>query len=368
MNELFVKRNEQPYKDDGFIFTPMATGYYCNPLSKNMINPKDRNATVMNDIIKWKPINMRTIDLSLKWVMSAKGKYLTLDTYIDKITEKEYVSFKGSTTYPLLPENIDTENVLFKTNPVDSGLVYEFYWDDKNMKLVPMKFREDKPLPNRADVAQSVWNSIFNGISDNTLKGKSFDLMRSYHNKIKRELLDSCVESKYLLDIGSGRGGDLKKWKNFDTVIAVEPNEEHIKEFQSRLDVMKPTTKIHIVRGGGEEYEMIEKQVKSKIPGGKVDTISIMLSLSFFDTVEKRANLYLTITKNLKIGGEIIYVTVDGDSVKQLFDPLLYEPSIDIDIRENKRYLNIINAKLEYEIDTNYLTIDIPNTIVKNQR
>ncbi len=368
MYQLFAKRNNEPYKDDGFIFTPMATGYYCNPLSKNMINPKDRNATLMNDIIKWKPINLRTIDLSLRWVMSSEGKFLTLDTYIDKDGQKEYVSFKGNSSYPFLPNSIDTENILFKNYPLDTGLVYEFYWDSNKSKLVPLKFREDKPLPNRSDVAQSVWTSIFNGVTDDTLKGKSFDLMRLYHNKIKRNLLESCGEAKYLLDIGSGKGGDLKKWNNFEIVIAVEPNEEHIKEFENRLHTLNPNTKVFIVKGGGQDYDLIEKEVKQRIPGGKVDVLSIMLSLSFFDTREKRSDLYKTITNNLKIGGDVLIVTIDGDSVRQLFDPLLSQPSIDINIDGNKRSLNIINSKLEYETDTNYLTIDIPNTIVKNQR
>jgi hypothetical protein len=376
MNEVFLKRNEQPYKDDGLIFTPMSTGYYCNPLSKNMINPEDRNATIMNDIIKWKPSNMRTIDLSILWLMKIDNdknisRYLLLQTY--RINEEGNKSF---TPFPnVFPngayfswEQIDYENEIFKNNPSESGLVYEFYWDENKNKLVPIRFREDKPLPNREDVARSVWNSIFNGVSENTLRGKSFDLMRKYHNSIKRELFDSCKDVKYLLDIGSGRGGDLMKWKNFEKVIAVEPNEEHIEQFKSRMKKGKPKNEIIIVKAGGEEYELIEKAVKKNIPGGKVDVVSIMLSMSFFDNVEKRANLYLTITNNLKIGGEIIYVTIDGDAVKQLFDPILYEPSIDIEKIDNRRLLNIINAKLEYEIDTNFLNIDIPNTIVKDQR
>lgn len=362
MQQMFLFRSNLPYKDDGFVFTPLATVY--NPHSEKF-KLKDRVLTKIPDILKWKPIEKRTIDLSLNWKQESSGKILYLDSYEDDGTKKKYTRFTGTSKYPLLSTQIDPDHILLRDLP--SSTIVEFRWDDNYEKLFPLKIREDKPLPNRLDIAQSVWNGIFDGVTEKTLIGKSFDLMRKYHNNIKNTLFSS-INSKYLLDIGSGKGGDLIKWSKFEKIVAVEPNQDHIDELLSRISTSDMQNKVYVVKAGGEDTDIIRKAVENFIPTGKVSCISLMLSMSFFDTKEKRQKLYQTFTDNLIDGGDIIYLTIDGDLVHQTFNPS-FSSTYPRDIIQNlpNLHLSLINATLDYNINTKYLTIDIPGTIVTKQ-
>lgn len=69
--------------------------------------------------------------------------------------------------------------------------------------------------------------------------------LRTEHNRIKRSILTKIKRessSNCLIDIGSGRGGDLGKWTDsrigFDTVHAIEPNNENLSELTRRMGNM----------------------------------------------------------------------------------------------------------------------------------
>src|SRR5690606_17527332 len=94
-----------------------------------------------------------------------------------------------------------------------------------------------------------------------------------------------------ILDIGSGRGGDISKWKRLidkqspeptGRVVAVEPNPDNFKEFKSRLEKNKEMKdRVVLVETGGEDTVEITRAVQDFIPQGKVDVVFLMLSMSF---------------------------------------------------------------------------------------
>lgn len=362
MKLMIAEEDLLPYKNDGMMFIPVETEYniyYDNP-KLNAPPIFDRVLTEFPDICKWKPKELRSIDFLVDFVILPDGKQkMVLKTGGKGGKEdKTPIVFEGSESYPLM-ERIDYKHPYLSKLPSQS--IVEFAWDERKQMLIPLRVRSDKIVPNRYFTAMNVWKNIFNGIDKETLLGNSFQLMRSYHNRIKLDLYKNIKYTrghKVLLDIGSGRGGDLKKWNDFELIFAVEPNPEHIKELESRLSTFsRLKDKVILIKTGGEDYETITKIIQEKY-GERISTISIMLSMSFFHG-EKREGLRKTIEQNLELGGEVLVFTINGDLVQQMFIPSSGE--------YQEKTLQFLNAKTTYEPNSGKLYIDIPSTIVSEQ-
>jgi len=70
--------------------------------------------------------------------------------------------------------------------------------------------------------------------------------MRKYHNIIKQNILSNYKGS--LLDIGTGNGGDIHKWKNFRKIICIEPDHEKIKSLKERVSKSSIKNRITIIQ------------------------------------------------------------------------------------------------------------------------
>ena len=70
--------------------------------------------------------------------------------------------------------------------------------------------------------------------------------MRKYHNIIKQNILDKYKGR--LLDIGSGNGGDIHKWKHFRKIVCIEPDYEKIKNFKNRLSKSDIKNRVTIIQ------------------------------------------------------------------------------------------------------------------------
>lgn len=298
-NDMMTMFNEQQdllYPQDGFIFTPMGEYNYHSdqlPLYKRTLRERP-------DVCKWKPPHRITIDFRVD-----AGALLVYDMNL-----KKEVPFKGSAINPL-----NGISPLFNNY---KGKIVESYYDVVCKLMIPIKWREDKDGPNRLDIAESNWLDIHDPILDDDLKGRSIELVKKYHNQVKNSLyglptiyppLLSLPINYKLLDIGGGRGGDLHKWfrSKASHVYTVEPNEDNLKELKSRLQSFKGD--VTIIPTIGEDTETIVSTV------GKVDVISLMLSLSFFsgDHLDALVN---TIASTLKVGGLVIFLTIDGSKLK----------------------------------------------------
>ena len=337
MREMFRQQLLLPYKEDGFMFTPSTTIY--NPHSDTYPLFK-RNLTDYPDICKWKPVNELTIDLLLR----NKQPY--------SIEKNELIPF---TKFEIAETEL-TENI-----PEDS--VVEFGLDPEQNLLTPRRIRFDKDKPNRRDMAEDVAEDIKNPIDEETMKGNTFALLRKYHNSIKKNLFLSVQDDRTLLDIGSGYGGDLGKWKNFTRIVAVEPDPEHVEELKRRLVTYGIGDRVRILLAGGQESEKITREVNEWL-GGKADVISSMLSLTFFwqssDLVDK---LVETISQNLRVGGKYLFLTMDGDLVEQTFEPAFGTGQV---LKELK--LGPASLKYNSDVSPKELLIDIQGTIVENQK
>lgn len=357
MRLMFLQQADLNFKQDGFMFIPLTTSYnpYIDGTYKDAPPIFQRSLVKFPDICKWKPVELRSIDFVVE-PSSKKDKFI-----LKAIEGKTLQPFTGTDSYPL-SDRIDTQHPLLQ-NESTSNAIVEFYWDSKRQLLTPSRIRSDKPAPNKLQTANIIWKNIFKGIDKETLIGESFQLMREYHNQIKKGLLTSETKTrnnKVLLDIGSGRGGDINKWSQYDLIFAVEPNEEHRKELMSRLETSKiGAQKVIVIPTKGEDYKTITKTIQENY-GDKVSTVSMMLCFSFFDNDKSRNAVRKTIEDNLEIGGRVLVLTINGDTVEQVFRPSSGEYS--------EKTLKFLNSELTYDPNTGSLNIDIPGTIVKNQK
>lgn len=293
------------YKTDGVVFTPDNSPYKT---AGNRKVPVDkRNVTWMPEILK------------LKY-----RKDLTTDFIPDLSSKKLIVS--GSRRIFSNDVNVDWDNDMLKE--IKSGeTVVEFEWDFDKERYTPIRIRYDKPFPNGAEVADDNYRQLMQGMSLEDVVDENTKFLRKYHNVIKRNLFrDSVNMSKastdkdlVLLDIGSGRGGDVSKWfPGFDKVFAVEPNKEHIVELERRVKNFGAGDKVKIINSGGEDYNTITKEMG----GVKADVVAFMLSLSFFwKSKENLQDLGRTVKNNLKEGGMVIFLTINGDAIDELRNP-----------------------------------------------
>ena len=203
---------------DGLIFQPASQAY------SNM------------NTWKWKPPDLLSIDFHFK--VQQNNTYSLL---VGAGRYQNKVIFIGDRNFPYSNTGVVVEGGMLNGVSVANKTVECFY---KNDKFVPFRVREDKPFPNSITTAQSVWRDINNPISQDTIKGYTLKLFRRVSNMQKKTLLSTYVpKGQTILDIGSGRGGDLHKWtRNQYSVYAVEPDESHRKEFTRRRQTMATST------------------------------------------------------------------------------------------------------------------------------
>ena len=138
-------------------------------------------------------------------------------------------------------------------------------------------------------------------------------ILRKIHNEYKRKLITDYTKNKTVLDLGSGKGGDIHKYlsSGIKFITMVEPNEVNITECKNRLEQSKLKSKSEVIQSGAENFN-IDKQY---------DVISLFFMLSFFFSSEEMLKkLVHTISKHLKDGGVVIGTTALGKN----FENMLY--------------------------------------------
>ena len=110
--------------------------------------------------------------------------------------------------------------------------VWEFMWQDDT--LVPTKPRPDKPNANSRKIIE---RNLIQAVPGTIFSGVGCYLMRKYHNRVKSQLLRKAnLKNSTVLDIGSGQGGDVGKWKHAKHVYCVEPSVDSTEELLARIE------------------------------------------------------------------------------------------------------------------------------------
>lgn len=283
---------------------------------------------------KWKDENNLTIDFLVKKTNNDNYNLLTRNK------NKEYVIFRGNSN-KLYLKNVNFPEGKFLDQEID-GKILEFKWQKDN--FVPYRIRNDRPFPNDEHVAFDIWNDIHNPITEETIRGKDLVIMRALHNKIKEGLLEKYVnalkkENKEtsLLDIGSGRGGDLQKWKDLGLkVYAVEPNRDNYEE------LLKRNKKTNV------PLQLIKNNIEDLNRNINVNLIASFFSATFLQKVDTVFEKFVKVVDNcLNTGGYFIGTVMDSERVKKLLGSKdKYEnEAFTISRNKNKISVNFKNDK-----------------------
>ena len=339
-----------PYKNDGIIFTPngpyLPTGNIAFSRHATSRPTKPRTLANYTDVCKWKPHRLNTFDLLYEdnkfWVIGNNG---------------------GLELFKPNGKELNPTDVIYDLKPAtfNEGIVYEIGWDFDLQKPLLYRIRHNKTLPNSAKVAYDAWKMLFNPLEINTLLGRDITLMRRYQNREKAKILNKGTGR--LLDLGSGRGGDILKWGNYSTIYAIEPYEPNRQIFEQRLAEQSNTlkSKVTLYPYQAEDTDKIWQAIGEQ----PVDTISMMLSLTFlFKDEETLTALINTIDKCLAPGGQFLVTVMDGDLVKAMM-----ANGLTVQTDSKKKLVFPIEGVVDFQLHDDNHTVDITlyGTIVENQ-
>ncbi len=312
-----------PYKTDGYVFTPRNTRAIPFP-NIHKIPIDKRVLTDYPEIVKWKDKNQLTID----FVVDTKNEQL-LSWSKGKLVPFTFGSL-GFTSGVGEREHVDWPK--FRKLKITKDVVCECAWSTTGSSgFYPYRLRHDKYKPNNIEVANVNFKEILRGITLETLLGKNTDLLRTYHNRVKASLLDTAVShisSPTILDLGTGRGGDVHKWKSSGVrrVYAVEPNPDNYTELQQRMREFGSSLDYQLINCGAEETETIRRTIGEEV---KVDIITSMLSATFFwkddQMLQKVVN---TIKQFSRVGSLFLIFTLNGQLMDEMVQPSLREGAI----------------------------------------
>ena len=353
--KVWASRAKKRYTLDGLVFTPVNAPYFNK------------------GIYKWKPHN--TVDLFVKKRKQTES-HETWDLMVATFDRQERYVHKGF-------EGLDGKGLfLYKPpggkfvtsakiqSPIASGTVVvpvsvapkykdesvvEF--DIQNNTFVPMRPRADKQFANGI---HSV-NDALVAASD-SIKAKEFNVKqpkfcgRGFHNAIKDSLISKHMVGKVVLDIGSGAGGDIKKYErhNVKRVVGID-----VVQVQYPFDARKMA--FHVVPKGQENsYRVLDITRDKKMT---YDVVNCQFALHyFFKSRTTLDNLLRNIKETLKKGGLFVATCLDGDAV-------LAQGNTDNDavrIRLGKQQNNIVGSRVDVMLKgTRYFTEESNEYIVK---
>lgn len=326
---------DQPYKNDGLIFTPM-----------NEVYP---TARAWPTCFKWKPAELNSIDF-----FAVKGEDNTWQLYVQhtidqtKTTqahEKQLVPFNVQALCHLDNSTAITHQTTFDDSLIDpttgetykSHTVIEFKWDKDASKFVPLRTRWDKTAnPNKhgnfSAVACDIWNNIHNPIEEELLfrftttnkQDFFFERMRKFHNKVKEMLYNKYTNNcEYLLELCSGKGGDLHKWLNNNVkhVVGYDISDKAIKECEKRVETTNSRYNLisdfHTVDLCSPEAVHV---VSTNARRRKFDVVSCQFGVHyFFQAQQTFQNLVEILKQNLKEGGVFMVTFMDNEQLEKLF-------------------------------------------------
>lgn len=353
---LLDSASEYRYSTDGLLFTPYNYHYWTGVDINNA--DKKRNLTTTPEIVKWKSQELTTIDFRYSIV---DGYDTLMVAEVEGEETKEY-PFRGTLRYPFDQRTmIDWEQV--KDRGLMIGAIGEFSWNGS--KYVFRNLRNDKQYPNTGTtVAEHNWEEVNSPLTAEAITGENFQFMFFEHNRIKSEMLS--YGSRSILDIGAGRGGIIWRLRNFDVVIAVEPNASHREEYVKRatmagylvigpddpiprpikIDGVEKVQKfVVLIEGKAEDTDKIKEQVFRVTPNG-VNTVSLIDVATFLwkdkETLTKSMN---TVKECLAPGGVFLWKMMSGDRVRRLISPQHCRDAV-----KGNGELSYGNFKLKYRV------------------
>lgn len=204
----------------------------------------------------------------LKEVLNKKYKYKTDGFIITNMTNRKLVyksKFKPTVDLRYINGNLYLENEyesIRRYKGKDLLKNYNIYEFDKELNLI-----KERPDKNKANYRFPYDDNPLYRIA----YGIGIPSLRAFHNKIKMELLSLIKNRNSLLDVGSGKGGDMGKWEKlrFKKIYAVDPeldlipkckNIIQIRDIVENVNVKYDSVSILFVPWNKEFYKLMDKE------------------------------------------------------------------------------------------------------------
>lgn len=379
---LWSNRKNNIYDVDGLIFMPMMDYY---PIKSGS----------WYSLFKWKPSELNSIDFLIKitknknnveekkiYISKEKNseliQYKTLELYVGGIENNKYVpvkfNFNNEEKYSYSNIILNDDKLLINTEngveTIEDDSIVEFIFDEtkqEGFQWIPIKIRHDKTLlykngqkvyGNYEKIAIDIFRSIINPVTEdminsgivkdlgvlNYYESKTYNanerlVYQNFHNHSVKDLIFSFVSkenksiSGKLLDLASGKGGDIKRWKKYKFAECVGldndlTNIQYAKDLYDNIARPKPkTTFIHsdiskliFPKQDAGMSDSAKLRLRTNIPIKEYfDVISIFFALHYFYSDDITFRILLqNIIDNIKLGGYLIGTCFDGEKVYNL--------------------------------------------------
>jgi hypothetical protein len=301
------------------------------------------------------PCNSLTMEETISRVLDSDdcdGIILTSNLGYDHIQYK----IKKYTTYDLVYKG----GVFVTSDGVSYGPPNIFgYEEDAVYECVlsggiqVLKKREDKLHANSSKVIEQSSKCL----ALRNIYEKDYFMMAKYHNCVKLKMLSlmKVDEKAYLLDIGTGSGGDISKWRNYEKVYCVERNSLALKSLRRRCN-----NKMAIISSDISKHRIVMRSIDYQITN-----VSVYFSLMMFDAkalaglisvMEAKCHDDCTI-QIISMDGE--YAVADGNIIRDTGNGCLSVTIPGTKINDNAEYRtdvrNVIRRleRLGFEVVTN---------------
>jgi len=238
--------------NDGIIITDGKSTYFENSKVYKIktVNTVDIEFNGRYFLAKKNKINKKFLNISLTEYKNICKLY---NIYKKKkvVNDSEYYYHKQVEIINDLPYNKRIVKY-YRINVKRIPFIIEFNLDTNEF----VKVREDKTSSNSLNTFNSVLLASYQRINVDIFNPKSSILMRKYHNLLKNNILKKFKGN--LLDIGSGNGGDIHKWKHFNKIFCVEPDSNKIKNLKERIAKSEIKNRITIINNKIQEVTLNE--------------------------------------------------------------------------------------------------------------
>ena len=151
------------------------------------------------------------------------------------------------------------------------------------------------------------------------IKDPDTDIIKYYHNMIKRQILNKYgTNINYLLDVGSGKLTDLRMWNemNIKNVVGIEPSVESIKMGNEKLKKFGFKGNINIINGVGD-IDWHSQDKYAIVFKNKYDIITFQYTLHY---MMNNINIVMNNLKDIvKLGTKIVVTCMDGNKIHEDF-------------------------------------------------
>lgn len=175
--------------------------------------------------------------------------------------------------------------------------------------------------------------------------------MRKFHNGIKRDLYNQYTNSKNVLELSIGKGGDLGKlFENKVTrVVGYDIDANSITEAKRRLTEYPNDFQEKV------ELHVLDLSTNVLSGNGDFDVISCMFAMHyFFKSEDTFLTILSSIENNLRVGGILMGTFFDGKSLINRLNAPFNDPThfkLTREVTNETLFGNTINVLLKDNID-----------------